>query len=370
MVTDLSNELPLVDEWDPKLVHSPAQEEVPEPVYLDKDTPLEKAKPMAVSIPTTAGGRADCFIDDIVKCFYALDDVIQRQASAAPLAAFLSMRPHAGKNESIPRKEPLNQEKMAAEGIPNEVQIVLGWLLNTRLLILCLPKDKYIAYCRDIDEIIAKGRVTKKELESILGKLIHSSYVIPLARHFLSRLRAKLKKMNDESVLRFQHWMLHKEELEDLALWKRMLRHAHVGISLNGLTIRNPTRIGFSDSCPKGLGGFTVPTGTAWRLKVQETSPIYNDDTANSPLEFLGMVITLWLSLLDCKALGLKHELILLLGDSTSAICWMFKSSLPTDSCYYKTVTFLARKVADLSIEFDQFIASQHVKGCQNVISD
>ena len=76
MVTDLSNELPLVDEWDPKLVHSPAQQEVPEPVYFDKDTTLEKAKPMAVSIPTTAGGRTDCFIDDIVKCFYALDDVI------------------------------------------------------------------------------------------------------------------------------------------------------------------------------------------------------------------------------------------------------------------------------------------------------
>ena len=35
--------------------------------------------------------------------------------------------------------------------------------------------------------------VTRKELESLIGRLNHASYVIPLSRHFLSNLRSKLQ---------------------------------------------------------------------------------------------------------------------------------------------------------------------------------
>ena len=82
------------------------------------------------------------------------------------------------------------------------------------------------------------------------------------------------------------------------------------------------------------------------------------------------MVLNLWLSLLECKELGMEDELILLLGDNTSAISWMFKSTLPESSYYYKTVMFLARKVAELSIEFKNFIALQHLIGCQKIVAD
>ena len=35
--------------------------------------------------------------------------------------------------------------------------------------------------------------VTREELESVIGRLNHASYVIPLSRHFLSNLRSKLQ---------------------------------------------------------------------------------------------------------------------------------------------------------------------------------
>lgn len=57
------------------------------------------------------------------------------------------------------------------------------------------------------------------------------------------------------------------QEIKDLKLWLLLLTTANQGISLNGLTLRQPTRITFSDTCPFGLGGFTS-FGQAWRLKI------------------------------------------------------------------------------------------------------
>ena len=152
-----------------------------------------------------------------------------------------------------------------------------------------------------------------------------------------------------------QGYQLNNKETEDFKLWNSLLKQAHEGISLNGLTLRNPTRWGFSDSCPQGLGGYTH-NGRAWRLAVDPNSLIYQNDSTNNVLEFLGLAITLWLSLEECSELGLKDEVILILSDNTSAIAWFFKTSLPTDSAYFEAVTFIARKLAKLVLESGKFV--------------
>ncbi|OEU12035.1 hypothetical protein FRACYDRAFT_245162 [Fragilariopsis cylindrus CCMP1102] len=221
MITDLSNELPLIPKWNPDKLFSPAQVQVPAPRYLDDSIPLALARPLVVDIPTTARGRGDCFVDDIIKVY--LDDPvqIQRHAASAPLAIHIAMRPNAGTSEPVDRRETLSVTKLEAEGTPQEIHTVLGWELETRRLICALPEDKYVAW-------------------------------------------------------------LSKEELEDLALWLAFLAQARAGISMNGLTIRNPTILSISDSCPYGLGGFTSG-GRAWRLKISKSSFIYGKSIATSP---------------------------------------------------------------------------------------
>ena len=103
------------------------------------------------------------------------------------------MRPFAGGKEPVFRREQLSLSKLLAEGTPKEIQIVLGWLINTRLLTMSLPNDKYLAWKKDIQKLIDHGDVTKEELESVIGRLNHASYVLPLARHFLSGLQERLK---------------------------------------------------------------------------------------------------------------------------------------------------------------------------------
>jgi hypothetical protein len=145
MITDLSNKLPLMKDWDPEKVHSPDQAEVQAPVYLDDSFQLtmSPAKPLSVHILITALGRSDCFIDDIIIVMIDRVEQILRHSSAGPLVIHVAMRPNAGKEqEPIPRRDTLSKDKLEAEGAPAESQTVLGWRINSRLLRLQLPFDK------------------------------------------------------------------------------------------------------------------------------------------------------------------------------------------------------------------------------------
>ena len=62
--------------------------------------------------------------------------------------------------------------------------------------------------------------------------------------------------------------------------------------------------------------------------------------------------------------------MILILGDNTCAISWIFQSGLSTTSTYRNAVLFIARKIADLVIESKNFINSQYLPGVLNLISD
>jgi len=368
MITDLSNELPLIKKWNPDKLFSPAQVTVPAPKYLADSIPLALASPLAVDIPTTARGRGDCFVDDIIKVY--LDDPIQikRHAASAPLAIHIAMRPNAGEKEPIPRREALSEAKLEAEGTPAEIQIVLGWELDTRRLICSLPEDKYVAWCKEISDILTHDSepVSKALLESVIGRLTHASWVVPLSRHFLSKLRSKLKMF----LHRNHKLKLSNEEREDLTLWLGFLARARTGVSMNGLTIRNPTILSISDSCPCGLGGFTS-NGRAWRLKISSSSFIYGKSTSNNILEFLAMTITIWLALKECEEQGKVNEIILALGDNTSAIGWLFRiGKVPPTSQYYKAANFIARKTATLLSQSKNFLVSQHIPGKENEIAD
>jgi hypothetical protein len=243
---------------------------------------------------------------------------------------------------------------------------VLGWLINTRLLLIILPFDKFEAWSSDITVILLHKRVKYGELESTLGRLNHVGYIIPLARHFLNRLRLRIRQRRHKN----QELSLNTEELEDLALWGFFLEKAHAGISLNRVTTRRPSKICWSDSCPFGIGGFLL-SGRAWRIRIPPSSPIYGVDIANNVLEFLGMMVTIWLVILECEQDSSEEDCILALGDNTSAIGWLYKSSrLLPGSPYYEPVQLIARKLARLVLSSSHCLAGQHIKGDQNTVSD
>jgi hypothetical protein len=101
---------------------------------------------MAVCIPVTHTARVDSFIDDLINCFLDTAENREKQPHVVPLAMHCTSRPHAGAAEPITRRDILSGPKLIAEGTPAEEHIVLGWLIDTHLLQLKLPADKFDAW--------------------------------------------------------------------------------------------------------------------------------------------------------------------------------------------------------------------------------
>ena len=58
--------------------------------------------------------------------------------------------------------------KFEGEGAPADNQIVLGWELETRILIIRPPFNKFAARVCDFNELIKSGKTSIKILESII----------------------------------------------------------------------------------------------------------------------------------------------------------------------------------------------------------
>jgi hypothetical protein len=242
MITDLANEISCIKDWDPTRVHSPVPNN-PTFKELGEDVPFAQSRPMAGNIPVTLTSRHDCFIDDVIQIFLVTLWSRQRMPAIVPLAIHVTCRPHAGDDESVPRRPLLSPAKLEAEGAPAELQIVPGWELNTRQLLISLPADKHTAWQNDILVIVDLGLVTRESLESLIGRLNHASFVIPLSQHFLNRLRRFLKVAHQGK----QQFTLADADIADLQLWVRLLQSARNGISLNRIVRRRPSRLCVSE---------------------------------------------------------------------------------------------------------------------------
>ena len=366
-LTDLSNDIS-TSPYEPTDFTAPTvePEHLEEKECMPDDAPFGQGILPAVELPIHSTSRKDCFIDDIIAVF--LDTIAnrRREGHVVPLAVHLMSRPHAGDDhEPVVRRPLLAPDKLSAEGRPCEVQIVLGWEVNTRRLTVALPFDKFTAWMGDIEEVISGRQISIEDLESLVGRLNHAAYLIPLSRHFINPLREKIDR---RPFAKKRKVRLNQEEILDLELWKHFLGAAREGISMNLLTIRTPTAIAWSDSCPFGLGGYTL-SGRAWRVRVGSEWSFRGEDAANNVLEFLGMAVSILL-MIDEKE---QHEFpcLLALGDNTSAIGWIFRSSrIGRESKYFKAVRFISRTIAKKSIEAKVLIHSQHIQGKLNDVAD
>ena len=81
------------------------------------------------------------------------------------------------------------------------------------------------------------------------------------------------------------------------------------------------------------------------------------------------MVVNIWLECLDPTTPG---PCILAIGDSTSAIGWLFRSSKldPSPGAGHAAHLFVARTLAEILINHAACIASQHILGEQNLVAD
>ena len=139
----------------------------------------------------------------------------------------------------------LTVHKMLKEGAAEETKIILGWLYNMHRLKVYLPEHKFIAWSKEIERILKTGKVLRPELLTTRGRLVHSSAILPLGKHFLNRITGMEMKMDIDYKL----YTINTSISIDFQIHLKLLKKAKEGISMNLLMFREPTRGCWTDAC-------------------------------------------------------------------------------------------------------------------------
>jgi hypothetical protein len=324
-ITDVCNTLIQCKSWDYTNMFDKLSNTIPNPISLSDNIPFAKTRELSVKLPVNDLGKVD-----------ALDNT-----------------------NDIPRVDIISSKKLQAEGTFEEVKIVLGWIVNTRSLLISLPSDKHERWSKDINKMISSGKSSNELLESTIGRLNHVAVIIPMLRHFLGTLRHAFLRSSQHKWTRFGMC-----EIADLHICLKMLDDATLGIPINHIVFRKPNIFYRSDAYEFGIGGYNLISGRAWRFELPVNLRLRS--SLNS-LEFIASVITIWVDILENKIS--PEDCILSQSDSTSASGWLRKSNFSGDEdSIIQMIT--ARHLASLILQSKSCLYSQWFPGRENSVAD
>lgn len=140
----------------------------------------------------------------------------------------------------------INYNKLS---MPSNKVLFLGLLINSSDCTLEVPESKLVDIKAHVAEFVKKKRVTKRQLQKLVGRLNFAAKAVRGARLFLRRL------FNGIASLKRAHHKLRLsgEVYKDILWWHKFLR------DFNGVAIfcdETPIVPVFTDACPVAGGGF------------------------------------------------------------------------------------------------------------------
>ena len=306
-------------------------------------------------------GRYQQVIDDVIAVILDDGEGCERGAAASLLAIHAVCRPVAA-DEPILRDELTAEKKLIAESLLEELKTTLGWALDTRRLLVGLSDEKLQAWLASVIFMLIVGYTSYAELDTLVGRLNHVCFVVPQARHFMSRLRI----LRDRSRAGFRI-PFRPQVLADLRLWCSFLRLAHRGIDMNLISFRRPTHVLRTDASEHGIGGFCARSGRAYTFEIPPDCRVgCRAGISLNLFEFLGSIVSVWLEILAGDVP--RGSCILAQGDSTSATGWLRKSNFPEHS--HPLQLEAARHLAHLVLDAGACLYSQWFPGKENGVAD
>jgi hypothetical protein len=159
---------------------------IPERVDLPEDIPYREGKELVVGVPVDGHGMSEVYIDDTFTQTVDLpgsDNVLK--AERAVLLAIHTLARPISDEEPIPRETMAALEKLLAETGMEETKLMLGWLLDFRMLMISLPDNKAIAWSQEIADMLKEGKTKAKRLERNIGRFVNIGMILPYVHHFL-----------------------------------------------------------------------------------------------------------------------------------------------------------------------------------------
>ena len=206
----------------------------------------------------------------------------------------------------------ISKDKWQAKGEISEEPIYIGWIINTRKILIYMPIHKYISWRGDVYYFLGRISISHKDLMSLIVELENSVTIVKMMGRFIHNTCSIYQK----AEVAVPHSVkIQRRAKEDANLHKCFLQKCQKGISMNLLTFRKPTHTTIGDSCEHGLGAFRVYSGARWRWVIPEN---LCGHAHNNLLEFMNQVIQIWLDVMDGSIS--PQSCILAMGDNMASM--------------------------------------------------
>ena len=114
-------------------------------------------------------------------------------------------------------------ESLKKAEAPSQEMVYLGVMFDTKRMEMRVPPDKLSEIKSEIGSWSRKSTITRRNLQSLLGKLFWVSKVVRLARIFMGRLLQQLRDMS--TVGENTKVKLSLDSRRDLRWWSKYLEH-------------------------------------------------------------------------------------------------------------------------------------------------
>ena len=225
----------------------------------------------------------------------------------------------------------------------------LGIDISAKDMTLSIPRDKLKATITIVNKTIKKKYISKKQLQSLLGKLLHLSKCVQPARIFVGRLLDTLRAMNKRTT------RVSEDMRADLA-WFQQFAEGWNGVAV--IPPNQPHRTIEVDACMGGIGGADTTRAYSMRLQPQKDGP--NKQSINH-LEALNVIIALHTFILDQDQGG--H--IRVMCDNQAAV-QVLTTGRGHDRCLINAArsAWMLQAVRQVKVSFG------HIAGTDNTLAD
>ena len=254
---------------------------------------------------------------------------------------------------------------------PHWLQIILGWLWNTRARTVSLPDYKVRLYTAHVTRLIREQQkgTDKKELEKLNGELGHTSEVIYCG---------KAKQRNIEHALHLEakdyHTKIYLDELAiiNLKWWLFAFKHLN-GIPLTWI-FSNPKEYHeiiwtdaalLQDTITGGMGGFTK-SGLAFQLSISQTlaSTVAKVRSGLDIKLFETLAVYVMIKLL---APQLRYKNIRIYCDNSTTVSSVVKKRGPLNR---RDIHYIIDKICMLAVEYRFRFWIDIIEGKKNILAD
>lgn len=131
---------------------------------------------------------------------------------------------------------------------PTQIITFLGVELDSICMSLRLPHDKLMSIREELQGFINRKRTTKRQLQSLAGKLSWAASVVRGGRVFLRRIFNQIGKLK----CGYHRVLITSDIRSDIAWWLQLM------VTFNGKSLlldKRPIECVFTDACNEGAGG-------------------------------------------------------------------------------------------------------------------